>query len=139
MLRKTINYDLQFMRIAIYLQVSWAVLSMCWNIAGLYLIGQGQRAPGPTASLLAAGLLLVIAIILILAWRSKWSVNYIVVSALAGVMALLAVINAFTADPFLWPSEFWRYAGEVLNTLGVTGAVLAIVGIIKSKLGNNNG
>lgn len=126
------------MRIAICLQVIWAALSMCWNIAGLYLIAQGQRAPGPTASLVAAGLLLIIAIVLILAWRSKWSVIYAVVTVFAGVMALMAVINAFTADPLLWPSEFWRYAGAALNTLGVLGAVLAIAIIIKNKLANNN-
>jgi hypothetical protein len=109
-------------------QMTWAGLSALWNLAGVALIAAGQRAPGPTASILAAALLVAIAIALwVLSGRSRWL--YAALSILAGLMALFAFINAFTATPDLWPSDFWRYAGAALNAGGVIAAMLALLNI----------
>lgn len=32
-----------------------------------------------------------------------------------------AIAGAFSQDPSLWPSEFWRYAGVGLNCLALIG------------------
>lgn len=103
---------------------------MAWNIAGTALIARGLRAPGPTASYAAAALLAVLAVLL---WWSRphHRLLYIALSAGCGVLAALAVYQALTADPALWPSEFWRYAGIALNGAGALAALLAVAGALR--------
>ena len=107
-------------------QVAWALLSALWNVAGVYLVAQGLRAPGPTASLTAALLLIAIAVALYAA-VDRASLLYAALSGIATFMALAAVVNAFVQDPALWPSEFWRYAGAVLNGAGFVAGAAAVL------------
>ncbi|MEI9419708.1 hypothetical protein O7A70_00735 [Mesorhizobium sp. Cs1299R1N1] len=113
-------------RTALAAQLVWAGLSALWNVSGVLLMAAGKQALGPTASIAAAALLVGIAVLLVLC-RPRWFWAYAGLSVLAGLMALFAVINAFTADPALWPSGFWRYAGAALNAIGVLAAVSAVV------------
>lgn len=115
---------------ALPVQAAWAILSFLWNIAGVLLISRGLRAPGPTASWVAAGVLFVIAAALFLTVK-KLPLAYLLLSFIGGLMALLAVKYAFTADPSLWPSEFWRWAGIALNGAGTAGAVAGVLGFFK--------
>jgi hypothetical protein len=112
-------------------QVGWAVLAATWNFVGVWLIAQGARAPGPTASLAAGILLLVVGAGFVVS-ATRWRVVYLLLSALAVLMALAAVAIAFTADPARWPSEFWRYAGAVLNGVGGLASALAVVARLRT-------
>jgi len=47
--------------------------------------------------------------------------------------ASMTILNAFTADPALWPSAWTRYAGVLINLIGVAGAILGIVGMAKRQ------
>lgn len=122
----------QWLTPVLLVQLAWVALSALWNISGVMLIKQGLRAPGPTASMLGAAALLAIGVGLVIGLR-RWPIVYVVLSALTGAMAIAAVANAFAADPALWPSEFWRYAGAVLNSIGALAAISALVGFVKSK------
>jgi hypothetical protein len=120
------------LRLALGLQLIHLLLSMVWNVAGVWLIAQGQRAPGPTASLLAVPLMLLLGAAMFFGLRRRrWL--YMVASLLAGLGALAAVVQAFSADPALWPSDFWRATGTALNCLGVVGAVLGLGAIATSS------
>lgn len=121
-------------RPAISLQLAHAGLSVIWNLAGLALIAQGSRAPGPTASLGVAAFLLIMAAGLVAGARRSPPL-YVLASLVVGLGALWAVIQAFQLDPSLWPSSFWRYAGVVLNGGGVLGASWGIQGWLKWRRG----
>lgn len=115
---------------ALPLQIIWAVLASIWNIAGVILVSQGQQPLGPTATLTGAAVLAVAAVVL------YWSVGkapyvYVLLSALAGIMAALTVYGAITGEPSQWPAPFWRIAGAVLNVAGVIGAAAGIIGFFK--------
>lgn len=107
-------------------QVTWALLSAFWNVAGVYLVAQGLRAPGPTASITGALMLIAIAAVLVLT-VDRASLIYAVLSGVAAFIALAAVVNAFIQAPTLWPSEFWRYAGAVLNGVGFVAGAAAVL------------
>lgn len=108
------------------MQIAWAVLSAAWNLGGVALLASGRRPPGPTASLAAAGGLLVVALLFRLT-ASRRPAVYALLSALSALMATAAVVNAFLQDPALWPSEAWRYAGVVLNGVGAVASALVLV------------
>lgn len=111
---------------ALATQVVWALLAALWNVAGVYLIAQGQRPLGPTASIAGALALVAIAAALVLA-ISRASLLYAGLSGVAAFIALGAVVNAFVQDSALWPSEFWRYAGAVLNGVGFVAGAAAVL------------
>lgn len=64
---------------------------------------------------------------------ARWPVVYAALSAVAALMALAAVVNAFVQDPALWPSEFWRYAGAVLNGAGCLACLTAVLAYFRWK------
>ena len=111
-------------------QIAWAILAALWNVAGVLLIAQGQRAIGPTASWLTAAILLVVAVLFVYLVK-RWPIAYLLLTLAAGLLGLFAAVNAFTQDPALWPSEFWRYAGAVLNGVGFIAAVFAILAFFR--------
>jgi hypothetical protein len=115
-------------------QVSWAILSAIWNFAGVYLIAQGQRAIGPTASVAGAVMLMGIAVGFVIA-VSRWPIAYLLLSIAAGLLGIGAVVNAFSAAPALWASEFWRYAGAVLNSAGFVASIFAVVACFRWRSG----
>ena len=49
------------------------------------------------------------------------------------VMAGIAVYGAFTKDLSLWPSEGWRWAGILLNGIGMIAGVGGIIQITTKK------
>lgn len=110
-------------------QILWAIGCIAWNLYGLYLINQGLAPIGPTASAAAAVLCAAFAVLFwwLSSKRHKWF--YIILSAVAAVMASITIYGAFTKDPSLWPSESWRWAGIILNGIG---AMACIAGIIKA-------
>jgi len=61
------------------------------------LVG-GQRAPGPTASIMGASLLIAIAAALVLT-IDRMTLLYAALSGVAATIALAAVVNAFVQDP----------------------------------------
>lgn len=115
---------------ALFVQVAWAVLSVAWNFAGVRLLVSRARAPGSTASLGAAVVLLAIAAMLV-HLVDRWPLLYAVATVVPVLFAAAAINNAFTASPSFWPSDFWRWAGIVLNGAGFLAALAAIVGFAR--------
>lgn len=122
----------QWLKPVLYLQLTWVALCILWNVAGVILLSQGLKSPGPTASLIAALVIALIGVGLISSLNRRHTI-YLILSILVGIMGYLAVANAFSADPMLWPSDFWRYAGAALNSVGVLSALLAVTGFIRWK------
>lgn len=114
-------------------QVAWAILSSIWNVVGVYLLAQGQRAIGPTASVFGAGVLLLMSVSFVIA-VSRWPIVYLLLTIAAALLGLGAVLNAFSADPALWPSEFWRYAGAALNSAGFLASTSAMLVYFRWRL-----
>jgi hypothetical protein len=112
-------------------QIVWALLASLWNVAGVSLIAQGQRPLGPTATMAGAITLIVIVAVLLVTVR-RAPLIYAAVSGVAALIALGAVVNAFRQDPALWPSEFWRYAGAVLNAVGFVAGAAAVWAYFRS-------
>jgi hypothetical protein len=116
----------------VWLQLLWAVLAAAWNVAGVFLIANGARSLGPTASLLGATVLIAIGVGLFSTYNRS-AIIYVALSVVSAAMAGLAVYNALTADPSLWPSEFWRYAGIILNAAGVFAGAGAIINLLTAR------
>jgi hypothetical protein len=113
------------------LQIAWALGCVAWNAYGLFLISQGMTPIGPTAS--AVGAVLCVVFALLFWWWNKthqtWP--YILVTLIAVIMAAYTVYGALTKDPALWPSPFWRWAGILLNGLGVVAGIAGIKEALK--------
>lgn len=116
----------------VWVQLAWALLAAAWNVAGVALIANGGRAPGPTASLLGAAILIAIGVGLVASCK-RFTLAYAALSLVSVLMASAAVFNALTADPSLWPSEFWRYAGIALNGAGALASIYAGVCLIRAR------
>jgi hypothetical protein len=116
----------------VWVQLAWALLAAAWNVAGVALIANGARSPGPTASLLGAALLVAIGVGLVAA-SNRSVIIYAGLSIVSAAMAGSAVYNAVAADPSLWPSEFWRYAGIILNGVGAFAGGTALINMLKAR------
>ena len=114
-------------RRAVAIQLTHLGLSVVWNVAGLALIARGLRAPGPTASVEVAAFLLALGVAMVVGAR-RFAPLYVLASLLAGLGSSSAILQAFQLDSSLWPSPFWRYAGVLLNGLGVFGACWGVLG-----------
>lgn len=121
-------------RPALIIQTAHLLLCALWNVVGLYLINQGQAAIGPTASWTT--IIVVLALLVLLWWSivKHWFRWYTLFSITAVFFAALAIYGGFTKSPDLWPSEFWRFAGIAVNSVGVIGFVFAIVAAGKDGL-----
>lgn len=119
---------------ALPVQVSWAVLSAIWNITGTLMISQSLKALGPTATWTTAVVLLVLAAALM--WTvERLPLLYLILTLIMGAGAFYTVIFAFTGNPSLWPSVFWRWAGASLNSAGTACATAATVSFFRWKAG----
>ena len=125
-------------RRAVAIQLAHLGLSLVWNVAGLALIARGLRAPGPTASLEVAAFLLVLGVAMGVGAR-RFAPLYVLASLLAGLGSSSAILQAFQLDASLWPSAFWRYAGALLNGLGVFGAYWGLLGWWKWRRDTGHG
>ena len=110
-------------------QLLHAALCIIWNIAGLWLLSNDLQPIGPTASMAAIGLIIVFSATLILGERNNQPVSYLLASGLLALAAVSAIFGCFTKDSSLWPSEWWRYAGIAVNSIGVVGFGLALAHI----------
>ena len=110
---------------ALVLQLSHLGLSCIWNIVGVILILMGMPALGPTASLTMVAMLVGFAALLIVG-AQRWKWLYVLLSLLLLAGTLATIFPAFTKPPSLWLSDFWRYAGVALNSLGAVGAMLGL-------------
>jgi len=108
-------------KVAVF-QLIYLTLAALWNLVGVARIAQGLRAPGPTASVAVAAYLLVLGVVIYAGARRNRGI-YLAATLLVGIGAASAIVQAFQLDPSLWPSSFWRYAGVLLNGLGLFGAV----------------
>lgn len=98
-------------------QFNYLMLCIAWNVAGLILLANGEQALGPTASTSAIAILAGFGVALFIgAWRLPYL--YLLASVLLLLIASSAVLPAYTKDPSLWPSDYWRYGGALLNGLG---------------------
>lgn len=122
------------LRPALAALVIWALLVVVWNVAGVLLINAGHRSPGPTASLTGAFVTIGLLAALLMASRRRPGV-YALLALASAALAALPVINALRADPSLWPSEFWRYAGIAINLTGCLGGIAAFVGWLRWRAG----
>lgn len=107
-------------------QVLYLIACVIWNIAGVVLLSQGRQALGPTATLVGAVVMVAIGIVAYFGLKRSLPL-YIVACVLMGLGGSIAVVQAVTGDPSLWPSEFWRWAGAALNAVGFALAVIGIV------------
>ncbi len=108
------------------LQGIYLALVVFWNAAGAILIAWGLRAPGPTASLLVILFALFFAAGLIFGSRRLPGL-YLGISMLMVIAGAQALVSAWTRDPALWPSDFWRYAGMALNALGSGAGIWGVL------------
>ena len=120
-------------RLSLLLQVIHAILCVAWNGIGLWQKAYGQATIGPTASWAALAMSVVLAAALYFLLRAGKERPYLALSLVAALLALVAVIGGFTKDHALWPSEFWRWAGIVVNSIGVAAFPAAIVTFFRGK------
>ena len=104
------------------LQLLHLLLSCAWNVLGLWRLAHGAPAPGPSASWLAVGTLLCLAIALLLGLL-RWPALYWAASAVVVIAVLPAIGGAFVRDALSWPTPFWRWGGALLNAVGVAAAL----------------
>lgn len=112
-------------KLALTLQLSHLAFSVIWNLLSVSFLALGMQALGPTSSLIWAFILTILAYVL---WFSAQQVKtlYMTLSCFQLIAAASTIYNAFIKEENLWPSEFWRLSGVVLNTLGVIGSVIAL-------------
>ena len=54
------------LKLPMYVQLSQIAFAIVWNVLGVWRLAHGEPAPGPTASLLVAGIELLVMVALIL-------------------------------------------------------------------------
>lgn len=117
----------------LFFQIFWAIGCIAWNMYGLYLISNSQQPIGPTASALGAGLCAVFAFLFWYFLKNNLKWPYIILSAVAALMAGFVIYGSFTKDLSLWPSEGWRWAGILLNGIGMIAGIGGIIQITTKK------
>ena len=123
-LRNTYKQALVFM-------VLHALLVILWNIAGVWLLSQGKSALGPTATLTGALLFVVLITAYLILYKKGLEKAFLITVLIGALLGSMAIYGAFTKDPGLWPSEFWRYAGIAVNSFGVLGLLFALKSFFK--------
>ena len=118
---------------ACLLMMVHAILVIIWNIAGIWLISQGKSALGPTATWAGVVLFAVLMGIYFVTCQKGLHKTFLVFALLGSLLGLSAIYGAFTKDPALWPSEFWRFAGVAVNFLGIAGFALGLKNFFKEK------
>ncbi|MFK8020769.1 MAG: hypothetical protein AB8B86_13435 [Pseudomonadales bacterium] len=107
-------------------QATHAFLCIVWNVVGMWQNDQGMQSIGPTASLTVVSIAALLLCSLWLSLHLNWQSIYLALSCIAFTAAAMAIYGGFTKSQELWPSEFWRIAGIVVNLIGVLGFALAV-------------
>jgi len=117
---------------ALSLQLVHALLCVLWNLAGIALISQGMAALGPVATWSVVIAATVMGGLLLLgAKRFIWL--YLLMSVLQLLLSINAVATPLIKDPALWVYEGSRYAGMVVNLIGLLGSAWGIMLWLKLK------
>ena len=120
-------------RMPLIFMVLHAFLAALWNVAGVWLISQGQSPLGPTASMLGVAVLAVLILAYIFTLKKGYEKSFLVLASVGALVGLLTIYGALTKDPSLWPSEFWRYAGIAVNSLAAIGFALTLKVFFQGK------
>lgn len=110
---------------ALKIELSHLALAALWNIICVALIRLGYPPLGPVASLILVGIMFLLAAILAFS-IARHRVTYLLVSLLLLLGCIKAIFDASVGDASLWPHPVWRYAGMLINSIGVLGAFTAI-------------
>lgn len=119
-------------KITLYFVVLHAVLVIVWNIVGVWLLSQNKSALGPTATLTAAFVFAGLIVVYLFFFKKGYEKLFLSIVSMGALSGSIAIYGAFTKDPSLWPSEFWRYAGVAVNVLGILGFMFAVKAFYKS-------
>lgn len=117
---------------AVQLQLAYGGLVILWQVIGLTLMATGERPLGPTASVEVAIFALVTSGFCLFSAR-RWPVVFVLASVGITAMAIGPIMNAFTADPSLWPSDEARYVGVAVNAVAPVATLLAVIGFIRLR------
>jgi hypothetical protein len=120
-------------KIALKLQLVHLSFSAIWNMLSVSLVALGMQALGPTSSFIGAIILMILALVL---WftAKRVKILYIVLSCFQLAAASATIFGAFTKEATLWPSEFWRLCGMVINALGVMGSLGILILLLISRV-----
>lgn len=99
----------------------WAVGAAAWNLEGVRRLAGGGQALGPTASLVGAVFIGVLALVLMIGERRSRMLA-LGAAAIMGLAGGLAIWGAVTGTADQWPSPGWRIGGALLNALALLGA-----------------
>lgn len=121
-------------RSAFLLQACYVALCILWNGVGLWQRSQGEASIGPSASWTAVVVLCLTLAALYVCLYKSWQQLYLLASIFLVFLASLAIHGAFTKNPNLWPSEFWRYTGAAVNGFGLIGFVFAVLAATRQGL-----
>lgn len=113
-------------RPALAFQLTHVALCVVWNGVGLLQKSRGEPTIGPTASFAAILVVILLGLGLVMLLRKARETPYLCLSALALLLAVPAIYGGLTKDASNWPSEFWRWAGIAVNSVGVIGFLLAL-------------
>ena len=120
-------------KVPLSFMVLHAFLAALWNVIGVWLISEGQSPLGPTASLTGVTILAILILAYIWTLKKGYEKTFSVLASIGAVVGLLTIYGALTKDPSLWPSEFWRYAGIVVNSLAAIGFTLTLKVFLQRK------
>ena len=109
--------------VPLVLMLLHALLSALWNVAGVWLLAHGERPLGPTASLSVVGVLVLMMLAYGLSYAKGYQKTFFFLVTLGALSGVFAIYGALTKDVTLWPSEFWRYSGIIINSIAVVGFV----------------
>ena len=110
-----------------------AFLAGAWNVAGVWFISQGQSPLGPTASLAGAAVMAIFIGLYIFTLKKGYEKSFLLIASIGALAGALTIYGALTKDHSLWPSEFWRIAGIVVNSISVAGFALAVKVFLQRK------
>ena len=109
---------------ALTIQLSTIGMSVMWNLIGVGLISIGQPPLGNSASMAIVVIMLTLALTLVLTVnRVRWL--YATATWVLALACLMALYTAFTGAAELWPSNYFRIFGALINVLGLAGFGLA--------------
>ena len=110
-------------------QLLYAALVILWQVSGKMLAAMGLPSPGPSPSLVVAGIAFLVAGAMVLA-ASRMPLVYGFLAMLCAYAAATTIQNAFVADPSLWPSDLARYAGVAINVVGLAAAIYSLTAVV---------
>ena len=105
---------------ALAIQLSYIGMSVMWNLIGVGLISIGQPPLGNSASITIVVIMLALGLTLVLTVnRVRWL--YATATGVLALGCLIALYTAFTGAAELWPSNYFRIFGVLINVLGLAG------------------